>query len=129
MKRLPNLSRLLPLVLGLSFALLVANGRGLSSAVSSVRRIALSDGCFAAGLIEAGFGLLFFISRDGFFDIFSYAARSVIVLFTPFRKPEDLPSYADYVAGRRGRRKKPGAALLLTGLAFLAASAALLFLA
>ena len=127
MKRLPPCAaRLLPLAAGLFFACLVAKGRGLGAAENHARLTALSDGCFAAGLAETGFGLLIFISATGFFDIFSYAARSVLVLFTPLRRPEDLPGYAEYRAMRAARRKKPGAALLLTGLAFLAASAALL---
>ena len=128
MKRPPAaVSRLLPLALGLPFALLVASGRGLSSAGLRARLAALSDGCFAAGLTETGFGLLILISSTGFFDIFSYAVRSVLVLFTPFRKPEDLPGYADYRAMWASQRRKPGAALLVTGLLFLAVSALLLY--
>ena len=127
MKRFPPVvRRFLPFAAGTVFAFLIAKGRGLSSASAPARLIALSDGCFAAGLLEAGFGLLLFISQDGFFDIFSYAVRSVVVLFTPFRTPEDLPSYADYRIMRRERRRKPGTALLLTGIVFLAASAVLL---
>ena len=130
MKRPPAaVPRLIPLAIGLPFALLVAKGRGLLSVAPYTRLAALSDGCFAAGLTETGFGLLILISFTGFFDIFSYAARSVLVLFTPFRKPGDLPGYADYRAMRASRRGKPGAALLVTGLLFLAVSALLLLFA
>ena len=55
-----------------------------------------------------------------------HGAHSLLVLFTPFRKPEDLPDYVTWKMLRAERRQKPGHALLFTGLLFLLLSAALL---
>ena len=124
MRRLPRgLSHALPAVFGLVITILVARARrgaGLPPAAC------LSDGFFVAGLPETGLGLLLAIAGTGFFDIFSYGAHSLLVLFTPFRKPEDLPDYVTWKMLRAERRQKPGHALLFTGLLFLLLSAALL---
>lgn len=44
---------------------------------------ALSDGFFVTGLLNLGFGALIWISTTGFFDIFSYSAKSILNFFIP----------------------------------------------
>ncbi|MBR1407688.1 MAG: DUF3899 domain-containing protein [Clostridia bacterium] len=114
------LRRLLPAIFGLIVAFFVARGRraaGLPPAAC------LSDGFFVAGLPETGLGLLLAIAGTGFFDIFTYGAHSLLVLFTPFRRPEDLPDYVTWRILRSQRRQKQGHALLITGIVFLLLSA------
>ncbi len=114
------LRRLLPAFFGLVIVFLVARARraaGLPPAAC------LSDGFFVAGLPETGLGLLLAIAGTGFFDIFSYGAHSLLVLFTPFRRPEDLPDYVTWQILRSRRRQKTGCALLVTGIVFLLLSA------
>ena len=129
MKRLPRpVLQALPAVFGLLLAFAIAGSRGLHAASGAVRWAALSDGCFVSGILETGFGALLRISQTGFFDIFSFAAHSLLVLFTPLRRPEDMPDYLTWRALRAERRPRPGRALLAAGLLFLLASALLLVL-
>ena len=88
----------------------------------------LSDGAFVAGVILLGVGILVWVSTTGFFDMLSYGAHSLLVLFTPLRRPEDMPDYLTWRALRAERRPRPGRALLAAGLLFLLASALLLVL-
>ena len=119
----------LGLVLGaLCVALAVASSRGLSSGDAVARRTALSDGFFVPGLLLTGFGLLLAIARTGFFDVFAYAGRSLLVLFTPFRKPQEHPDYLTYRLERRARRGRPVCWPLAVGVGFLLVSAVLAFL-
>ena len=128
MRKLPRpLRAALPALAGLPVMLAVARARGLFSASPARRLAALSDGCFVAGLPLAGFGLLLLIAQTGFFDIFSYAAHSLLVLFTPFRRPEDQPDYLTWRQLRAERRRQPSRAALCAGMVYLAAAAITLY--
>ena len=107
-------------------ALLIACSRGLSSLDIIRHKVALSDGCFVVGLPEFGVGLLLIISQTGFFDIFAYAAHSLLVLFTLFRRPEDFQDYLTWRALRSRRSSVFGRMLLTSGIVFLSLSALLL---
>ena len=104
----------------------LAHARGMAAPGLSRYRIPLSDACFAVGLIETGFGLLLLISRTGFFDIFAYGAHSLLVLFTLFRRPEDLPDYLTWRALHIRSEKRLGQPLLVSGITLLFLSAILL---
>ena len=75
----------------------------------------LSDGLFVVGLLAGGMGLLIWVSTTGFFDIMSYGFKSLLVLFSPFRKPKDHISFYDYKMLREGKRGKTRPALLVSG--------------
>ncbi len=102
----------------------VAQGQGLRPGIpmkTNARH--LSDGFFVVGLFVTGVGLLTMVSSTGFFDIFSYAFKSFLVLFTPFVKPENFPKFYDYKMDKSKKRKKPEMTLLLMGIALLILSA------
>ena len=83
----------------------------------------LSDGCFVAGLMLTGVGVLVWVSSTGFFDIFSYAMRSLLVLFTPLRSPEKHERFIDYKTRRAEKRRPAQWFLLIVGVVYLALAA------
>ena len=101
----------------------VAHSRGLDAA-NPLRLNAryLSDGFFVVGFLMTGLGALVWISTTGFFDMMSYAVRSLMVLFTGLRRPKEYPSFYDYKVERDARRAKPQWMLLIMGVAYLALS-------
>lgn len=88
----------------------------------------LSDGFFVAGLVLTGLGALVWISTTGFFDIFSYGFKSLLVLFSPLRRPSEHQHYYDYKQEKDAKRGKPLYFLLIVGVACLALSVILLAL-
>ena len=118
MRRVPGLA-------AAAVGLLTAAGLLLSGGVGSMTDPAeiyrtVSDAFFVPAVFLLCLGLLELIARDGFFDLFGYACRSVITLFTPFRPPEKAESYLAYCQARRARRsEKPRPVFLLPGLGFL----------
>ena len=86
------------------------------------------DGCCIAAFILLGVGLMTWASTTGFFDIFGYAAHSLVVLFTPFRKPEEHESFVEYKERKEGDRKKPLVCMVVIGLVFTALAVLFLFL-
>lgn len=116
-------------VVALLVALPVAVHQGFAldqSAVLNARY--LSDGFFTAGLLLAGVGALVWVSTTGFFDMFSYAFHSFLVLFTPLRKPSEHESFFDYKQAKAIKRGKPLYFLLIVGLVCLAISIVCLIL-
>ena len=88
----------------------------------------LSDGCILAAVLLVGVGALGWISCTGFFDIFSYAVKSLLMLFTPLRKPEDQISFYDYKQLKAGKRGASPRFIFDVGVAFLALSVLFLWL-
>lgn len=88
----------------------------------------VSDGCFVAAVLLVGVGALSWISCTGFFDIFSYAIKSILVLFTPLRKPQDHISFYDYKQLKAGKRGKSPRFIFDVGLIFLGISVLSLWL-
>lgn len=125
--------KLLPWVIELGVCLLVflaiAIYRNAFSATdpAEVYR-GLCDAFFVPGVILVCFGLLAFCARGGVFDIFSYAFKSLKVLFTPFGKPEKQQRYYEYKLEKEANRQKPKPRTLILGLAFVAASVVCLIL-
>ena len=113
------------LAAGAAAALAIALLRGLSGGRTLGENAAsLSDGLFVAGALMAGVGVLQAISgKTDFFDMLAYGVKSLGVMFTPFRKPENHPRYYDYKMQRQKKRKPPRLFLLFAGLALIALSA------
>lgn len=112
----------------LALAAAVAHLRGFElSQTLTLNARYLSDGFFVIGMLATGMGLLVWVSTTGFFDIMAYGFKSLLVLFTPLRKPQEHISYYDYKMGKEGKRAKPRYELLFSGLACLLLSG--LFLA
>ncbi|NLX82926.1 MAG: DUF3899 domain-containing protein [Clostridiales bacterium] len=88
----------------------------------------LSDGFFVVGLFVTSVGLLVWISSTGFFDIFTYAFRSMLVMFTPFVKPENFPNFYDYKTMRADKRQKAEFTTLVMGLVFIVLSLLMLWI-
>ena len=98
----------------------MAVSRGLSGSVNLAWNARyLSDGFFVAGLLMTGVGALVLVASTDFFDIFTYGFKSLLVLFTPLKKPREHMTFFDYKQERAGRRGGKQFFLLFTGLAFL----------
>ena len=117
--------------LGLSLAafLAVAFSRHAFDAASPAEAYSgLCDAFFVPGVVLASFGLLAFCARGGIFDVFSYGMKSLMVLFTPFGKPEHHQRYYEYKLEKELKRQKPKARTLILGLIFLACATLCLIL-
>lgn len=124
-----NKKTLISIAVQLGIALLiaipVAVGQGLSSAGAAYLNCRwLSDGFFVSAVLFTGLGGLFWVSTTGFFDIFSYAFKSLFVLFSPLKKAKEFPHYYDYKCEKDAKREgKPiSHTVLVVGLICLAAS-------
>lgn len=84
----------------------------------------LSDGFFVSAVIFVGFGVLLWVSATGFFDIFGYAMKSLLVLFSPLKRPGEHPHYYEYKVEKQAKREaKPIThTVLVAGLIVLALS-------
>ena len=82
----------------------------------------LSDGCFVAAVLLVGIGALAWISCTGFFDIFSYAVKSLLVLFTSLRKPQEQISFYEFKLLKEEKRGTVPRFILYVGLLFLGLS-------
>ena len=112
---------------GILIAWGAAAARGLKPGVGTAMALRYwSDGCFVSAVLIGGLGALTWISTTGLFDIFKYGFSSVVVLFTPFRKPKDQMSFYDYKTYQAERRKPARFELLAIGALFLILSFLLL---
>lgn len=115
-----------PFLIGAVIALAVAWGQGLGGTGSAWSLRALSDGCFVTTILMGGMGVMMWVSTTGFFDIFSYAGKSLLVLFSPLKQPEKLKKFYEYKADKDEKRKKADYTLLIVGAAYLLLSFAFL---
>lgn len=84
---------------------------------------AACDAFFVPGILMLSFGLLGVISGEGLFDIMGYGTKSLLVLFSPLKKPEKMERYYDYKKRKAELRKKPRSAqLFIAGAVFMAAA-------
>lgn len=82
----------------------------------------LSDGFFVAAVMLIGVGALTWVSSTGFFDMFSYAFKSLLLLFSSLKGPKEHPTYFDFKTARAEKRAKAQFFILFVGLGYLAAS-------
>lgn len=110
---------IVPAVIGLAVtaAVAVKNGFAFSRPFGENARY-LSDGTFTAGILIGEVGILSLIAGTGFFDIFAYAVRSLLVLFTPLTDPKKHQAYYDYKMAREEKRKKPEKAIFFVEIGF-----------
>ncbi len=93
--------------------LLVASLMGVFKAPSTQELLRiLCDAFFVVGVLLGGVGLLSWIGSNGFFDIFSYAVKVVVIKFRPKAK---LESYYDYKQNKDEERKPWLKGLLFCG--------------
>lgn len=83
-----------------------------------------SNALFIPGVMWLGVGGLMWIATTGFFDIFSYAFSSLLVLFTPLKNPKDHKRFYEYKLDKEERRKgKPVSwSVLIVGLILIIAA-------
>ena len=111
----------LPAIFGLLFAIAVA---GMQMARGFALPHSASDGCFAAGVMLIGIGVLRFAANQGCFDLAFYGLRKVLTIRQ--KKYEKFHEYQK----RKQVLKKETLPFLLPGAAFLVLSAVfLVFLA
>ncbi|MBQ8554734.1 MAG: DUF3899 domain-containing protein [Clostridia bacterium] len=125
------ISYLVQSVIAIAIAVGVAWGQGFTTDLELVWWCRLfSDGFFVSALLFIGIGLLIWVSTTGFFDIFSYGFSSLLVLFTPLKKPSDHKHYYEYKCEKEAKRKGKGSPLsiLFVGIACLLLSTLLVFL-
>ena len=116
-------------LIGLMIAIPVAMLRGLSTDASLVNNMwYLSDGFFVSGMLLTGFGALIWVSTTGFFDMFSYAGHSLLVLFTSLKNPKEHKKFYDYKMEKEEKRGKAKPELFLVGVAFILISLVFLYL-
>ena len=118
-------SMLIQLGIAAAIAGSVALSQGFSLAAEAYLNFRyLSDGFFVAAILFVGMGGLLWISTTGFFDIFSYAFKSLFVLFSPLKKAKEFPHYYDYKCEKDAKREgKPIThTVLVVGLICLAVS-------
>ena len=114
-------------MVALMIALLIAFGRGLSTAQRAAENFRdLSDGFFVAGGMMLSVGVLTLIATTGFFDIFSYGMKTLVSHFKPQKYMEDTGKYYDYKMARAENRKKPLRTSLHVGLVCILLSLACL---
>ena len=117
----------LRIAVGVVLSLLIARTRGLSlQHPFALNARYLSDGFFVVGMVMTGIGTLMWVSTTGFFDMMSYGVRSLLVLFSPLKKPSEHQSFYDYKVARDEKRGKVRYGLLLTGIGHILMSLLLL---
>ncbi len=113
------------LVIAVALAVLAASVQGFKLAGELWLNCRyLSDGFFIVAVLFTGMGVLLWVSTTGFFDIFGYAMKSLLVLFSPLVKPGEHPHYYEYKCEKEAKRKgKPIThTVLIVGLILLAMS-------
>ena len=94
------------LVIGVTLAVLAACALGFSlQGEMWINCRSLSDGFFIGSVLFIGMGVLLWVSTTGFFDIFGYAMKSLLVLFSPLVKPSEHPHYYEYKCEKEAKRK------------------------
>ena len=107
----------------LAIAAAVSVHQGLRAGLSAALACRyLSDGFFVSGMLLTGFGGLIWISTTGFFDIFSYGFKSLLVLFSPLKKPHEHEKFYEYKMTKDAKRGKPQFSVLFVGLGCVALS-------
>ena len=100
------ISMLVQLTIAIALALGVAVYQGLGPELAAYLNFrCLSDGLFVSTVIFAGMGALLWISTTGFFDIFSYGFKSLLVLFSPLKKASEHPHYYEYKCEKDAKRE------------------------
>ena len=113
------------LVNALMLAVLAASSQGFSLEGELYLNCRyLCDGFFIVAVLFVGMGTLLWVSTTGFFDIFSYAMKSLLVLFSPLKKPSEHPHFYEYKCEREAKRKGKSIThtVLIVGLILLALS-------
>ena len=116
-------------VCGLMFVLFVFYGSA-DQDFTIVHR--LCNGCFVAGMMMGGAGVILYCAGKGAFDLFGYSAREGLNLIMPIFGSNPLTSegkresYYDYCMRKREEPKKPIGHLLIVGGGYLVISGILL---
>ena len=86
--------------------------------------ICASNALFVPAVMWLGVAGMMWIATTGFFDIFSYAFKSLLVLFTPIKRPGDMEKFFDYKLAKEEKRKEKAVpwAMLIVGAMLLLAS-------
>ena len=115
------------LIFGILIVFLICVFKGMFLTKSLESKLAiLSDAFFITGVLYAGISTIIWISSQGVFDIFSYAGK---VIVSKIRPKHRVPSYADFLEGKRCKLKSKGTYLytLAFGLIMIFISVFLLF--
>ncbi|MBR5382216.1 MAG: DUF3899 domain-containing protein [Clostridia bacterium] len=108
-------------VIGTGLSLALATFRGFNWKVLAGMNFRwLSDGFFVVSVFYLGFGIVILLSSEtDIFDIFSYAFRNLLMLFSLFKRPEDTQSFYDYKMERQAKRVHKDQFILIDGVILL----------
>lgn len=84
-----------------------------------------SNALFVPGVMWLGVSGLMWIASTGFFDIFSYAFKSLLVLFSTLKKPGEFEHFYEYKLAREEKRagKVVPYAMLIVGVVLVLGAA------
>lgn len=98
----------------------IMSARGLFSLDNAPAVMAcISDGLFVAGFLFAGIGALIWLSSTGTLDIISYGFKSLLVLFTPYKRRIGEGGFYEYKVKQREKRKGVPFQILWVGLGYV----------
>lgn len=97
---------------------------GLKKGLTTVI-MAIADGTTVTALLYVGFGLLLLVASTGVLDIIGYGFKSLVYLFTPYRKNRAEGGFYEYKLKQKEKRKAVPFHILWIGLCFLAVAAAI----
>ena len=109
----------------LVIAVLIAASEGLSfSGDASANFGYLCDGFFICGVMFTGVGALLWVSNTGFFDLFGYAVKSILSMFSSRKEIDAFPGFYEYKCEQDAKRSEHPLThtVLIVGLILLALS-------
>ena len=111
-------------IVGLAIVLTVfSSKKDVSFGMNQGTMALISDGCFTAGVVLAGIGLLTWIGNDGFFNIFAYGTKAFFSVFSfDSSKRKMKQSYYEYKIDQAGRNKGRYYDVLIVGCTYLIAA-------
>ena len=85
-----------------------------------------SNALFVPGVMWLGVSSLMWIATTGFFDMFGYAFKSLLMLFSPLKRPGDIEHFYDYKVAKEEKRSGKGVpyAMLIVGVVLIMGAAA-----
>lgn len=114
-------SFLITFIVGLAIVLTVfSSKKDVSLGINQGTMALISDGCFTAGVVLAGMGLLTWIGNDGFFNIFAYGTKAFFRVFSfDSSKRKMNQSFYEYKIEQAGKSKGRNYDVLIVGCLYL----------
>ena len=114
--------------IGLVIFLILAVTRGAFSAEDPAEKwTIICDALFVPGALLTAFGLLFFASNGGVFDMLRFGVTKALSVMLTKKRRDELPhTFYDYKKEREAKGQAHSAYLIIVGLVFIALAGAAL---